>query len=206
MVKKAFQDSNLIEIKGNATASVATISELKEVFGGGETGDVTVSVENITDVTPIGKNLLLAETQTLARAAIGAGTSNLQVGTTAGTAMAGNTPLLKVGTAATDAKAGNYQPTTEDISDATATGKALMKAASQTAARTAIGAGTSNLGIGTSSTQAAAGDHTHSAGQISKTPIGEGDETVNMQEALAFLMSKISTLEGRVTQLENPTP
>lgn len=138
MVKKAFQDSNLIEIKGNATASVATISELKEVFGGGETGDVTVSVENITDVTPIGKNLLLAETQTLARAAIGAGTSNLD--------------------------------------------------------------------IGTSSTQAAAGNHTHSAGQISKTPIGEGDETGNMQEALAFLMSKISTLEGRVTQLENPTP
>lgn len=257
MVKKAFQDSNLIEIKGNVTASVATIGELKEVFGGGETGDVTVSVENITDVTPVGKSLLLAETQTLARAAIGAGTSNLQVGTTAGTAMAGNTPLLKVGTAATDAKAGNYKPTAEDISNATATGLSLIKAIDAAAARTAIGAGTSNLAIGTtastakagdykptaedisnastfgrsfikaadaetargligagtsnldigtSSTQAAAGNHTHSAGQISKTPIGDGDETGNMQEALAFLMSKISTLEGRVTQLENPTP
>lgn len=107
MVKKAFQDSNLIEIKGNPTASVATIGELKEVFAG-ETGDVNVTVDDIQDASDVGKSLLTSSTAAEARTSIGAGTSNLSIGTTAGTAMAGNTALLKVGTTATQAAAGNH--------------------------------------------------------------------------------------------------
>lgn len=76
-----------------------------------------------------------------ARTAIGAGTSNLAVGTTAGTA-----------------KAGNWSPAAADVSDSTATGRAVLTAADQAAARTAIGAGTSSLAIGTTAGTAAAGN------------------------------------------------
>lgn len=47
---------------------------------------------------------------------------------------------------------------TADISDATTVGKAVLKAADAAAARTAIGAGTSNLAIGTTGSTAAAGN------------------------------------------------
>lgn len=53
-------------------------------------GDTTVTSEDITDATEVGKDVLTAATQAAARAAIGAGTSNLAIGTTATTAMAGN--------------------------------------------------------------------------------------------------------------------
>lgn len=48
--------------------------------------------------------------------------------------------------------------TSAGITDATATGKAVLTAASTAAARTAIGAGTSSLAIGTTGTTAAAGN------------------------------------------------
>lgn len=90
--------------------------------------------------TALGKSLLSATDANTARNAIGAGTSNLAIGTTATTAkvgnytpawgdvtgkpttfapvigttattaMAGNTALLQIGTTATTAKAGNYTP------------------------------------------------------------------------------------------------
>jgi len=53
--------------------------------------------------------------------------------------------------------------TSANITDATTVGKSVLTATDAAAARTAIGAGTSNLTIGTSGTQAAAGNHTHSA-------------------------------------------
>jgi len=80
----------------------------------------------------VGKSVVTAASAAAARTAIGAGTSSLAIGTTAGTA-----------------KAGDYQPTAANISDATATGRSVVTAASATAARTAIGAGTSNVAIGT---------------------------------------------------------
>lgn len=56
---------------------------------------------------------------------------------------------------------GDSTPVTVDtLTGATATGKALMKAASQEAARTTIGAGTSNLAIGTTAQTAKAGNYT----------------------------------------------
>lgn len=59
--------------------------------GGG--GPVTITVNDISDASQVGKSVLLADDGAAVRTEIGAGTSN-----------------LKVGTAATDAKAGNYTP------------------------------------------------------------------------------------------------
>lgn len=103
-------------------------------------------------MSAVGEDLLNASDAAAARSAIGAGTSNLTLGTTASTA-----------------KAGNYQPTAADISDATATGRSVLTAADATSARTAIGAGTgnSNLALGTTSTTAKAGDYQPTSADIS---------------------------------------
>lgn len=98
-----------------------------------------------------GKPAVIAEgaTQAAARTAIGAGTSNLALGTTASTA-----------------KAGNYHPTWAQV-----TGKPAVigAGADAAAARTAIGAGTgnSNLAIGTTASTAAAGNHVHTIADVS---------------------------------------
>lgn len=54
-----------------------------------------------------------------------------------------------------------------DISDSTTVGRNVVKAADAAAARTAIGAGTSSLALGTSSTTAKAGDYQPAAANIS---------------------------------------
>lgn len=71
--------------------------------------------------------------------------------------------LVKLGTSSSAAKPGDWLPSWGDV-----TGKPAVIAAgaTQAAARTAIGAGTSNLALGTTSSTAAAGDHTHSASEI----------------------------------------
>lgn len=151
------------------------LAVLGESAGGGEPG--SVSAADITDATTVGRNVLTASDGAAARAAIGAGTSSLAVGTTAGTA-----------------KAGNYQPTVDDVSDATAVGRSVLKAADAAAARTAIGAGTSSVVIGTGATQAAAGNHTHNAGQITATAVGGGTATT-VQGILAELAARITAVE-----------
>lgn len=60
--------------------------------------------------------------------------------------------------------------TADDISDSTIIGKSVLKAADASAARTAIGAGTSNLVIGSTSTTAKAGDYTPSWAEIADKP------------------------------------
>lgn len=69
----------------------------------------TMQVDGLTDAGTPGKNALKASTQAQARAAIGAGTSNLTLGSTGSTA-----------------KPGNWVPATADISDATASGKTVV--------------------------------------------------------------------------------
>lgn len=64
------------------------VKKLEE--GSGEQEDVTVSSSDITDATSLGRSVLTASDQAAARTAIGAGTSNLVIGTTASTAAAGN--------------------------------------------------------------------------------------------------------------------
>ena len=56
------------------------------------------------------------------------------------------------------------------ITDATATGQALITAADAAAARTVIGAGTSSLALGTTGTTAKAGDYAPAWGEITSKP------------------------------------
>lgn len=104
----------------------------------------THTAANISDSTTVGRSVLTATDATAARTAIGAGTgsSNLTIGTTG-----------------TTAKAGDYQPTAANISDATTIGRTVLTSLDAAAVRTAIGAGTSNLAIGTTSSTAKAGDY-----------------------------------------------
>lgn len=119
---------------------------------GASGGSGSVSVDDLTGATATGKALMKAADAPAARTAIGAGTSNLAIGTTS-----------------TTAKAGDYQPAAANISDATAVGRSVLTSVDATAARAAIGAGTgnSNLVVGTASNQAKAGNYQPTAGNIS---------------------------------------
>lgn len=59
--------------------------------GGGGTAPVTTA--DITDASAVGRNVLKAADAAAARTAIGAGTSNLKIGTAAADALAGNTVI-----------------------------------------------------------------------------------------------------------------
>ncbi|GAA3718229.1 hypothetical protein [Streptomyces tremellae] len=93
--------------------------------------------------------------------------------------------------------------TAADITDATATGRSVLTAASAAAARSAIGAGTSSValaGSGTATTGAHS-DHTHAApavptaSQVTASAISPGSATT-VQGILAELAARISTLEA----------
>jgi hypothetical protein len=92
------------------------------IGGGGGTGATTVA--GITDASDLGKLILSTNDGPTIRSEIGAGTSNLALGTTAGTA-----------------KPGDYQPAIADIVGAGATGKAVLAAATTSAGRTALALG-----------------------------------------------------------------
>lgn len=62
---------------------------------------------------------------------------------------------------------GTASVTVADITDSTVVGKALMKAVDAAAARTAIGAGTSSLVVGTAVTQAKAGNYVPTSAEVS---------------------------------------
>lgn len=102
-------------------------------------GNHTHTHASLTDTTAIGTQVATAATAPAIRTLIGAGTGSSD---------------LTIGTTGTTAAAGNHTHTTATITDMTATGVAVAKAASAVAARTAIGAGTSNLVIGNSAGQA----------------------------------------------------
>ena len=136
----------------------------------------THTATQISDATATGRSVLTAASQAAARTAIGAGTSSLALGTTASTA-----------------KAGNYQPTAANISDATTVGRNVLKAADAAAARTAIGAGTSSLGLGSTSDTAAPGNHTHSQyAESSRVTALEGSQPIIVSSLPA------SPLPGRI--------
>lgn len=118
-------------------------------------GAANITAEDITDATTVGKAVMTAADATAGRTAIGAGTSDLALGTTVSTAAAGNhthaglsadqaaaTPSIRtLGTGAAQAAAGNH----------THTGLTADQAAATPSIRT----------LGTAATQAAAGNHTH---------------------------------------------
>lgn len=115
------------------------------------------TADNLSGATTVGKSVMKAADAAAARAAIGAGTSNVKVGTGAADALAGNTVIPPAATADT-------------LGGATTVGKALMKAADAAAGRTAIGAGTSNLAIGTTATTAKAGNYVPAWGDVTGKP------------------------------------
>ncbi len=116
----------------------------------------SVSAAGISDSTATGRSVLTAATAAAARTAIGAGTSDLALGTTSTTALAGN-----------------YAPSSVSISDSTSVGRGLITSASAAAARAVIGAGTSNLTLGTTSSTALAGNYAPTATSISdSTSVG----------------------------------
>lgn len=81
-----------------------------------------------------------------------------------------------------------------DITDATDTGKAVLLADDEEAARAAIGAGTgnSNLALGTTASTASAGDHNHAV----TADAGSGlAAAANIQALAVALSTRIKVLE-----------
>lgn len=119
-------------------------------LGKADTALQVVDAAGISDATTIGRSILTGANAAAIRSTIGAGTSNLALGTTSTTALAGN-----------------YAPNAAGISDATTVGRGLITAATAEAARGVIGAGTSSLVLGTTSTTALAGNYAPTAANIS---------------------------------------
>lgn len=155
---------------------IFAVRQLAKAIEGG--GDVEITSESISDASAVGKEVLTASTAAAARTAIGAGTSNLTLGTTASTA-----------------KAGNYVPTWGEV-----TGKPAVIASGETqaAARAAIGAGTSSLVIGTTASTAKAGNYAPTTSEVSsalsaKTQIAALTE-VAAEGELADVISAVNAI------------
>ena len=159
----------------------------------GRTGAVVLTATDINNSTSVGRSVLTAASAAAARTAIGAGVSNLQLGTAAGTAAEGNhthpySSLTGIPTTFTpsahthevshvnnlqnqldgiNAKVDNHSHTSTAITDATAVGRSVLTAVDAASARTALGAGTSSLTIGTTASTAKAGNWTPAAANIS---------------------------------------
>lgn len=173
-------------------------------------GDVGLGlVENIASST-VGRAVYVAATAADARAAIGAGTSSLVIGTTGTTAAAGNDSRLSDARTPT----AHTHPATA-ISDSTTTGRAVLTAANAADARTAIGAGTSNLAIGTTAGTAAAGNdsrladartptaHTHLAAEISDSGLSGREilraaDAVTVRNHIAFTSSTNAIVDPKL--------
>lgn len=85
-------------------------------------------------------------------------------------------------------------PTADTLSGATTVGKNVLKASDAAAARSAIGAGTSNLALGTTGTAAAAGNHTHTVDNVTGLK-GALDGKVSTEDFAAAL-ARIDALEA----------
>lgn len=139
-----------------APGTLDTLNELAAALGDDPNFATSINTAIGNRVRFDAVQTLTAPQQTQARANIGAGTSNLVIGTTGTTAMVGNKTFTaaEVGAAPT-----SHTHTAANISDSTATGRSVITAVDAAAARTAIGAGTSSLIIGTSAGTAKAGDY-----------------------------------------------
>lgn len=150
----------------STTNKSSLVSAINEVYATVSSGG-TILADAITDATTTGKSVLRATDAAAARTAIGAGTSNLAIGTTASTA-----------------KAGNYVPAWADVTSKPAV---IAAGADAAAARTAIGAGTSNLTIGTTASTAKAGNYVPSWNEVSAKPavIAAGATDVAARSAIS---------------------
>lgn len=104
-----------------------------------------------------------------------------------------NKPVSTATQTALDSKAALvHAHTASQVSDSTVTGRSVLTAADAATARTAIGAGTSNLTIGTSSGTAKAGDYTPTKSDVG---LGNVDNTsdATKNSATATLTNKTLT-------------
>lgn len=104
-------------------------------------GNWRPTLEDMQGFSDLLKALLNANSPEAMRSVIGAGDSS-----------------VVVGTGAADAKPGDWEPTVNDIKNLSAVIASLLNSTNPETARAAIGAGTSNITIGTDSTQAKAGN------------------------------------------------
>lgn len=209
---------------------VGAINELRAGLAAGG----TVTAAAITDATAIGRNILTGADGPTIRGLIGAGTSNLQLGTTSGTAKAGNyapawgevsskPAFMGVGTTAAEARdaigagtstlALGTTSTTAKAGDYQPTwgqvsGKPVVIAAGATVAeaRTAIGAGTSNLALGTTASTAKAGNYVPTWGEVSSKPavIAAGADAAAARTVIGAISS--ADLDTRINGLINGAP
>lgn len=147
-IKPLKTDIEVVGFGSHHFDNIKTINDNFEELAGGNGSGGQASWTDLTDKPAV---IAAGATAAEARTAIGAGTSNLTIGTTASTAkagnyvpawndvtgkpatfapvigttattaMAGNTPLLAIGTTATTAKAGNYVPTWGEVTGKPAT-------------------------------------------------------------------------------------
>lgn len=149
-------DARLAAVIDAAPGALDTLNELAAALGDDPAFATTVNAALGNRVRFDAVQTLTGPQQVQARANIGAGTSSLALGTSASTAAAGDhthTP------ASIGAAAASHTHTASQVSDASVVGKAVLTAADAAAARTAIGAGTSSLALGTTAGTAKAGDY-----------------------------------------------
>ncbi|WP_329405387.1 hypothetical protein OG563_26360 [Nocardia vinacea] len=88
-------------------------------------------------------------------------------------------------------RTGAVTTTAADITDSTTTGRSVLTAASASAARSAIGAGTSSLAVGTTSGTAAAGDDARLSD--TRTPTDSSVTNAKVAAGAAIALSKLAT-------------
>jgi hypothetical protein len=128
----------------------------------GTKSSTTVLHGDNTWKVPTGSGSVSAATETVAGIVELATTSEVTTGTDTTRAV---TPAGVKAVADTKA-ASSHTHTASQVSDSTATGRSVLTATDAVAARTAIGAGTSTLALGSTGTTAAAGNHTHTAANV----------------------------------------
>lgn len=158
---------------------VGAINEIAATVEAG--GNITAAA--ITDSTSVGRAVLKAVDAAAARTAIGAGTSNLALGTTASTA-----------------KAGDYAPSWTEV---TAKPTVIAAGNTQAEARTAIGAGTSSLTLGTTASTAKAGNYTPTWAEVSAKPAVIASGSTEAAARTAISVSSTAEMNSAISNAVN---
>ena len=200
----SLSENDRVMLYGNRTEKLPTLAELSDYINSNGSSE-PVSVDDITGISPDVETLLKAEDAVTARTAIGAGTSNLVIGTTASTAMAGNTPIPDAATWANlSGKPATFPPTigTTATTALAGNGNAVSASKLQTArAFTFSGAATGTGSFDGSS----AVDIALTLAPVAATDVNIAADVDNSVTA-DTLQATISALAARIQALENPTP
>lgn len=166
----------------STTEKGSLVGAINEVAATVDAGG-TITAAAITDSTVVGRAVLKAVDAAAARTAIGAGTSNLALGTTASTA-----------------KAGNYAPSWTEV---TAKPTVIAAGNTQAEARTAIGAGTSSLVLGTTASTAKAGNYTPTWTEVSAKPAVIASGSTEAAARTAISVSSTAEMNSAISDAVN---